>query len=297
MVKSIKWPNGKKIAVLLTFDVDAETAYVADKHNINRPSVLSMGTYGRRVGLDRVLEVLRKHDVPGTFFVPGAIAEFDPTVIERIIEQSHAVGHHGFLHKRPDMLTVEEEEAELVKGIEVLRKYTGKRPIGYRAPLWELHSRTPALLKKYGFVYDSSLQADDVPYLIDSGSSSKLLEIPGTWLLDDWEQFAFSADWTMPFQIEEPDKVFRLWQAEFNGLYDEGRCFNLTMHPQLIGRTSRIALLDKLIAYIKNKPDVWFTTGDELAHYWEKNELRFESIPSLDTSILFLNENKNLMKF
>lgn len=59
MVQPIKWPNGKKIAVLLTFDVDAETAHVADMHNINRPSVLSMGTYGRRVGLNRVLEVLK----------------------------------------------------------------------------------------------------------------------------------------------------------------------------------------------------------------------------------------------
>jgi len=294
MVDSIKWPNGKKIALLLTFDVDAETAHIDDQHNINRPSVLSMGTYGRRVGLNRVLEVLRKHNVLGTFFVPGATAELDPTVLERIIDQHHAVGHHGYLHKRSDMLSIEEEEAELVKGIEVLRKYTGKIPMGYRAPLWEMHSRTPNLLKKHGFVYDSSLQADDVPYLIDGGDNSHLLEIPGTWLLDDWEQFAFSGDWTMPFQIEEPDKVFRLWQAEFDGLYEEGRCFNLTMHPQLIGRSSRIALLDKLISYMKEKPHVWFTTGDELAQYWQKGELEFEYIPFPNTDILFPLEKKNL---
>lgn len=297
MVQPIKWPNGKKIAVLLTFDVDAETAHVADMHNINRPSVLSMGTYGRRAGLNRVLEVLKKHEVPGTFFVPGATAELDPTVIERIIEQHHAVGHHGYLHKRSDLLTFDEEESELLKGIEILSKYTGKKPIGYRAPLWEMHSRTPALLKKHGFVYDSSLQADDVPYLIDSENNSRLLEIPGTWLLDDWEQFAFSGDWTMPFLIEEPEKVLRLWQAEFDGLYDEGRCFNLTMHPQLIGRASRIALLDKLIAYMKSKPDVWFTTGDELATCWQKNKLELEYIPGPNTSILFPKENKHLVEF
>ncbi|MCM3653821.1 polysaccharide deacetylase family protein [Metabacillus litoralis] len=296
MVHSIKWPNEKKMAVLLTFDVDAETAHVADPHNINRPSVLSMGTYGRRVGLNRILEVLRKYDIKSTFFVPGATAELDPTVLERIMKHDHAIGHHGYLHKRSDILTVEEEEAELVKGIDVLKKYTGKSPIGYRAPLWEMHARTPALLKKYGFVYDSSLQADDIPYVIEGGDGT-LLEIPGTWLLDDWEQFAFSGDWSMPFQIEEPDKVFRLWKAEFDALYEEGRCFNLTMHPQLIGRASRIALLDKLIAYMKTKQGVWFTTGDELARHWQKNELEFDYIPNPDPTILFPNVNDmNLVK-
>ncbi|PKG22936.1 polysaccharide deacetylase family protein [Niallia nealsonii] len=283
----INWPNNKKMAVLLTFDVDAETAHVADPHNINRPSTLSMGTYGRRIGLNRILQILKKHEVPATFFVPGATAELDSTVLERIMAENHAIGHHGYLHKRSDLLTEEEEEKELVKGLDVLQKYTGKKPIGFRAPLWEMHTRTPALLKKYGFLYDSSLQADDVPYVIDAGNGDTLLEIPGTWLLDDWEQFAFSGDWSMPFLIEEPDKVFRLWKAEFDGLYEEGRCFNLTMHPQLIGRSSRIALLDKLISYIKTKPDVWFTTGDELANTWKSHNIEFSYIPNLDTTILF----------
>ncbi|GKU83047.1 polysaccharide deacetylase [Niallia sp. NCCP-28] len=287
MIHTINWPNQKKIAVLLTFDVDAETAHAADPHNINRPSTLSMGTYGRRIGLNRILQMLKKHEVPATFFVPGATAELDPTVIERIMEHKHVIGHHGYLHKRTDIMTLEEEEAELVRGIEILQKHTGKSPIGYRAPLWEMSPNTPSLLKKYGFLYDSSLQADDVPYLIDAGQGKRLLEIPGTWLLDDWEQFAFSGDWTMPFSIEEPDKVFRLWKAEFDALYEEGRCFNLTMHPQLIGRASRIALVDQLIAYMKTKPGVWFTTGDELAKHWEKKTIEFDYIPNLDMPILF----------
>lgn len=296
MVESIKWPNGKKLAVLLTFDVDAETAHVANSHNINRPSTLSMGTYGRKIGLNRILQVLNKHDIPATFFIPGATAELDPTVIERIMEHNHAIGHHGYLHKQSDILTAEEEEAELVKGLEVLLKYTGKSPIGYRSPLWEMHARTVALLKKYNFVYDSSLQADDIPYEIDAENGNRLLEIPGTWLLDDWEQFAFSGDWAMPYQIEEPDKVFRLWKTEFDALYEEGRCFNLTMHPQLTGRASRIAMLDQLITYMKDKPDVWFTTGDEIADLWQNGALKFDFIPNPDTAILFPEVNSSLVK-
>lgn len=295
MVESINWPNGKKIAVLLTFDVDAETAHVAEPHNINRPSTLSMGTYGRRVGLNRILQVLKKYELPGTFFVPGATVELDPTVLERIMEHDHAIGHHGYLHRQSDILTLEEEEAELVKGLEILQKYTGKSPIGYRSPLWEMHSRTPALLKKHGFVYDSSLQADDVPYEINAENGNRLLEIPGTWLLDDWEQFSFSGDWKIPYQIEEPDKVFRLWKTEFDALYEEGRMFNLTMHPQLIGRASRVALLDQLIRYMKGKPGVWFTTGDELAGHWQSGKLQFDYIPNPDTKILFPGVHSSLV--
>lgn len=296
MLNPINWPNHKKMAVLLTFDVDAETAHVADPRNMNRPSNLSMGTYGRRVGLNRILQMLKKHDVPATFFVPGATAELDPTVVERIMEHNHVIGHHGYLHKRTDIMTREEEEEELVRGLELLKKYTGKAPIGYRAPLWEMSPNTSSLLSKYGFLYDSSLQADDIPYLIDAGQGKKLLEIPGTWLLDDWEQFAFSGDWTMPFLIEEPDKVFRLWKAEFDALYEEGRCFNLTMHPQLIGRASRIALVDKLIDYIKTKPGVWFTTGDELANAWQNKQVAFDYIPNPDTTILFPTETSPIIK-
>lgn len=287
MYSTIQWPQQKKMAVILSFDVDSETGFASDPHNKYRPSALSMGTYGRRVGLTRILRLLKQYDVPSDFFVPGATAALDPTVVERIVESGNPIGHHGYLHKRLDTLSLEEEEAELVKGIEIIQKYAGYKPTGFRAPLWEMHSRTPQLLKKYGFTFDSSLQADDVPYTIDAGNGDRLLEVPGTWLLDDWEQFSFAADWTMPYQIEEPDKVYRLWKTEFDGLYEEGRCFTLTMHPELIGRTSRIRLLERLIQYIKGQPNVWFTTAHEVAQCWVNKEIEFDHIPNVDTDILY----------
>lgn len=294
MTSNTIWPNNKKMAVILSFDVDAETAHVKEPHNINRPSVLSLGTYGRRTGLPRILRTLKEHDVPAEFFVPGAVAELDPSVIEKICDAGHPLGHHGYLHQRVDLMTPEDEEADLVKGLNALVKYSGYKPVGYRAPLWELHRRSPALLKKYGFLYDSSLQADDIPYTIDAGNNEKLLEIPGTWLLDDWEQFAFDGNWAMPFHIEETDKVFRLWKNEFDGLYEEGRCFTLTMHPQLIGRSSRIRMLSDLIAYMKQHDDVWFTTGTEIATLWNEGKLSFDHLPSPDLNLLFPNSTETI---
>ncbi|GAK01122.1 hypothetical protein [Geomicrobium sp. JCM 19055] len=71
MIESVRWPDGQTVAAVLTFDVDGETAHLAEPRNQDRPSLLSMGTYGRGIGLDRLLLILRKHDVLATFFCAG----------------------------------------------------------------------------------------------------------------------------------------------------------------------------------------------------------------------------------
>lgn len=278
----IIWPNNKRMAVILSFDVDAELGFVFDKKNYSRLSLLSMGTYGRRIGLDRIIKMLDYYDIKANFFVPGGTAEIDPTVIERIITADHPIGHHGYLHERLDTLSSEQEEEILVKGIEILKKHAGYRPVGYRAPLWEINPGTPSLLKKHGFKYDSSLMADDIPYTIDGGEGRKLLEFPVSWLLDDWEQFAYSAEPQMGATIEEPDKVFRLWKSEFDGLYEEGGCFTLTMHPQIIGRSSRIRMVKQLIEYMMDKPGVWFTTFNEIEAAWSSGKIQFDHLQNVD---------------
>ena len=283
----IKWPNRKKIAVILSFDVDAEIGFTFDKKNQTRLSLLSMGTYGRRVGLNRILKTLNKYELHGNFFVPGAVAEIDPSVIDRIVARGHPIWHHGYKHERLDSLSFEQEEEVLVKGIEIIEKYAGYKPIGYRAPLWEINAHTPSLLKKYGFKFDSSLMGDDIPYLIDAGTNDRLLEIPVTWLLDDWEQFAYSAEPAMGNSIEEPDKVYRLWKAEFDGLYEDGGCFTLTMHPQIIGRSSRMKMLEQLIQYMLEKEGVWFTTFNEIEELWEKGKLEVSHVPQINLDRYF----------
>jgi peptidoglycan/xylan/chitin deacetylase (PgdA/CDA1 family) len=275
------------MAVVLSFDVDAEIGFTFEAKNRSRLSLLSMGTYGRTVGLDRILRLLSKYELQANFFVPGAVAEMDPSVVERIIEKGHPVGHHGYSHERLDTLSYEQEEEILVKGIDVIRRYTGYAPAGYRAPLWEMNPHTPYLLKKHGFRFDSSLMGDDVPYTIEAGENERLLEIPVTWLLDDWEQFAYSAEPQIGGSIEEPDKVFRLWKSEFDGLYEEGGCFTLTMHPQIIGRTSRMHMLEQLIQYMRGKSEVWFTTFNEIEAHWSNGDLDVQHIPAVNLDPYF----------
>ncbi|HXM26711.1 MAG TPA: hypothetical protein VN957_11885 [Chthoniobacterales bacterium] len=137
----------------------------------------------------------------------------------------------------------------------------------YRAPWFELNPWTPDLLQKYQIQYCASMMGDDVPYTHPNG----LIEIPGQWMLEDWEQFAFNADPRWGFIPENCEKVFDLWWQEFAAMYDYGCCFVLTLHPWLSGRPSRVRLLERLVRSIQQKERTWFAAGQQIATYFRKN--------------------------
>ena len=115
--------------------------------------------------------------------------------------------------------TEEQEIEALDRGLEAL---AGVRPTGYRAPMWDLSWRTPALLAERGFLFDSSLMDADTPYELAVGEGS-LVEIPIQWALDEWEQYCFLPDISGSGLIETPAKAVELWRAEFRALRAAGR--------------------------------------------------------------------------
>src|SRR5262249_60301852 len=73
------WPNGARVAVMLTFDFDAESGWLArDPTHKDRPGVISQGRYGPNAGVPRLLDLLRVEQVPATFFIPGWVAGQSP---------------------------------------------------------------------------------------------------------------------------------------------------------------------------------------------------------------------------
>lgn len=264
-MQSVTWPDGKRCCVVLSFDVDAETAFLGDPHAQDRPGLLSMGRYGRGPGLDRILALLQKHHVPAQFFVPGFVAEYDRSVVERIAAAGHPVGHHGYRHEPLQGVPPEREAEILARGMAPLAECLGRRPIGYRAPLWEVSRATFGLLVNEGFLYDSSLMADDRPYWIRDGAAAPLLEFPVSWALDDWEQYAFVPGSGAPNAIDAPDKLMGMWIREFDAVHGDGGFLCFTMHPQLSGRPGRAHALGEFIAYMAEAGDVRFATLDELA--------------------------------
>jgi peptidoglycan/xylan/chitin deacetylase (PgdA/CDA1 family) len=261
-MSGFRWPEGKRCACVLSFDVDGETIpFVRDPENARRRLTLqSEAVYGPNVGAPRLLDLLAEYGLPASFYIPGFTAERHPDLVERILREGHELGHHGYLHERPDTLDDEQEEAVLVHGIEVLEKLTGQKPRGYRSPSWELKPGTPALLKRHGFVHDSSLMGDDVPYLVDT-PHGQLVELPIQWINDDAPHYSRTTG------ISSQEKVLEIWRAEFKGYHRYGGCYVLTMHPFVSGRPSRVLALERFIRYASGFPGVWWATCGQVADY------------------------------
>jgi peptidoglycan-N-acetylglucosamine deacetylase len=267
----VPWPDGKVAAAALTFDVDAESALVsADPSSAGRLTVMSHQAYGPLTGVARILSLLDRHRLRATFFVPGFTAERYPSVLERIVEAGHEVAHHSYLHESTIGMDRDTEARMIDRGLEALDKVAGVRPLGYRAPMWELNRHTPALLIDRGFGYDSSMMDCDLPYLLaeHAGTGARdIVEIPVHWALDDWEQYAYVPGITGSGLIESPAKVLEMWTLELDAFYREGCCFVLTNHPFLTGRPSRLAALEQLVERMESLDGLWLATlGEVGAH-------------------------------
>lgn len=263
----VDWPNGFQSALCLTFDIDAETHWLSkDPKNADRPGVLSMGTYGPKVGVPLILGLLRSHRINATFFVPGWTAEKHPDVIASVSKHGHELGNHGYLHESTEGMAREQEEDILLRGQRILANFTDSPIVGYRAPSWDFTPNTLSLLAKHGFTYSSNLMDSLWPYR-HAADNSSIVELPVQWLLDDGPFFAYGTRPPLYRQIYEPAAVFRAWKEEFVGMHELGGLYNLTMHPQFMGRPSRMSMLDELLRFIRRHKNVWIASCAEIAQH------------------------------
>jgi len=268
VTQSFPWPDGRRLAASLTFDMDGEaTAYIIDRaHAHERLSLMSEYAYGPSVALPKILRLLEEYEIRATFFVPGFVAELHPEGIEAIVRGGHELAHHGYMHENPVGLPEDYDEEILLKGIEVFERLVGVRPVGYRSPAAENKPSTPALLKRHGFRYDSSMGGSDYPYLVAT-PHGPLVELPGAH--SDWQHFGYSQNPKVGTGISSPNKVLDVFAREFDGLYDRGAIFVSVHHPMVAGRPSRLLMLERLIRHMRRFPRVWWATTDEIARHCE----------------------------
>jgi peptidoglycan-N-acetylglucosamine deacetylase len=244
------------IPICLTFDVDADESW-----RVRRPGeapttdlgALSWGRYGIVRGLPRVVALLERLDVRCTFFVPGVTADAHRAAIEALAAAGHEVAHHGHHHFAPTDLSGAEQEEELDRGSEAIRRCTGTAPAGYRAPCWRMTPHTLALLCERGFTYDSSLMGDDRPYVERVGERS-LPELPVHWALDDVAHFgATPGD---PGPLRDPRQVLDLWWLEVESAIAERRGTGFCLHPEVIGRAWAFTPFEQFVKRLAEDPRV-----------------------------------------
>lgn len=257
-----RWPNNARVAVCLSFDVDNETLTLSGGGTA--PVDLSAGEFGATSGLPRVLDLLDQYGIPASFFIPAVSAQLHPEMIQEIQKRGrHEIGVHGWIHENLQSINNAAEEERLMnQAIQYLTQVIGKKPVGYRAPSWAFSRYTLGLIRKAGFLYDSSLMAMDQPYeIMSAGQPTGMVELPVEWILDDAPYFGRTGS------LPSPEMIFRVYQDEFDLAYEERSMVMLTMHPHVIGHRSRISHLDQLINYMKSKQGVWFATAEQIATY------------------------------
>jgi peptidoglycan/xylan/chitin deacetylase (PgdA/CDA1 family) len=271
----VEWPAGRRCCVSIHIHVDGQTVWRA--LGMEKLVYISNGEYGPRTAVWRILDLLARHDIKASFFVPGWIAENYPHLVRAIVEGGHEVGHHSYSHTLADMGLTEDgrwdkaiEEREFDRALNALQKLAGQEIRGYVPPGGELSPHSIEIMLSRGIQYQAQCAADDIPYYWEiDGEPCGLLEVPTHWSIDDAPQFLYTLIPQQGF-IKGPDEVFGMWRADFEAYHHYGRCLVFQVHPQWIGRPARLRMFERLIAHIKSFDDVWWATGREINDYWRE---------------------------
>jgi peptidoglycan/xylan/chitin deacetylase (PgdA/CDA1 family) len=267
--------------VCLTFDFDAMSGFIA--RGMTSPTPVSRGEFGADVATPRLLALLKKYKIPTSWYVPGHTLETYPERCQQVFDAGHEIGHHGWTHVPPALLTREKEEEGLLRANEQIKKLTGSYARGYRSPSWDLSPHSVELLLKHGFVYDSSMMGDDyTPYRVRQGDvielekpavfgkTTRLIEMPISWTLDDYPHFEFirTKDWILP-GLMNTNLVLENWVNDFVYLKKnlQWGVITYTFHPFVIGRGGRMLMLEKLIKKLKDGGAVFMKLETAVAEY------------------------------
>lgn len=268
-----------RLTVALTFDHDS----ISDGVRRGDPPVkMSHAEFGVRVGAPRILELLASRGLASTWFVPGHTLTTFPDSTAAILAGGHEVACHGWFHEDFAEVGADEERETIERCAEAVRAVTGERPKGWRAPYWSLGATSLPAIAAAGFVYDSSLMADDYrPYRVRLGdrhsvtdgsrfgAESDLVEVPISWALDDWPHFEPAAERGRD-GLSAPSKVLEIWTEElrYAWMHAPGGLLTITMHPECIGRGHRMAMLERFIDAAAALDGVVFDRLDRYVAAW-----------------------------
>lgn len=270
-----------RLTCCLTFDFDAMSVWIGSYRSSN-PSEISRGEFGA-VAIPRILELLQRRSIRATFCIPGHTALAWPDLVRAIHDAGHEIAHHGWVHENPADFDEAGERRNLERGFEALDEACGVRPVGYRSPAWDFSERTADLLEEFGFLYDSSLMGDDfTPYYVRTGDKAPatepyefgthldIVELPVTWGLDDFPYFELDDSGG---GLKPASHVEEIWRQEFTWAHTHvpGGIYNLTMHPQVIGRGHRLMMLERLIEFFCEHDGVVFDTLAGYARHWARH--------------------------
>ncbi len=269
---SYSWPNGARAVIFLSVNFDAETLDLKETTPDRLYGRYTYGRYGVRAGFPRLVDLLERHGIAATFFVPASDARRHPDLVRTLVAKGHEIAARGV--DLEDFATLGANEHRVMQeSRDILADIAGRAPVGFRAPTGELSAQTLHHLADLGFQYDASFQDADFPYTIDLGKNRTLVEVPASYALEDAP--IYSARHTH-------DRLIRIFREEISAMREAGTLIPITLH--LRGdfgstREARITALDGLLSEIKAYGDVHFMTGATVAAHTRSLNLPAEPDP------------------
>ncbi|MFC5337076.1 polysaccharide deacetylase family protein [Leucobacter denitrificans] len=280
---SLQMPEGKRLAISLSPDFDAHSVWIGTFRTSSQ-SALSRGEFGAEVGAPRLLETFARYGITTTWCIPTHTMQTFPERVAAVVDAGHEVAAHGVWHEYVPKLELDEERRLMELQLNLHEKHIGRRPRGYRSPALDITDNTLSVLEEFGLEWDSSLMGRDFepyhPRLVTSidleqgnsfGKPSSVLEIPVSWGLDDFPELELLKGNATQ---QSNEAVFQRWKDAFDFAYERcpGGIATWTLHPQTIGRSYNLLMLERFIEYMQSHEGVWFPTLSEVVDAWRTDD-------------------------
>jgi allantoinase len=260
------WPNGKRIAIGVTVMLETWSEGKAPPYGVQASGMkpgsvdlggIAWGSYGGKIGVWRLINLLSSNNVRGTFCVNGRCAELYGDAVKQIVASGHDVAGHAWLQDQLlAYMTPEEEQATIRRCLDVLGQATGKRPQGWLSPVMAYTEKTREFLAAEKLLWHGDARDTDLPRFVET-ARGPIVQIPGSDFTDN------------RVLRSSPLDLWDVYKETFDYLYqhEAPAYLPLSMHCHNGGRPMITAIYEKIFKYLAQHPDVWFATHAEIARW------------------------------
>ena len=280
----VRWPAGARIAVQFVLNYEeggennilhgdkASEAFLSELigapalEGVRHMSMESIYEYGSRVGVWRILDLFKRYGAAFTVYGVAMAMERNPAAVDAFLKAGHEIASHGWRWINYQYVPLEVEREHMQRAIEIHRRLTGERPLGWYTGRTSPNTRR-LVVEDGGFAYDADDYNDDLPWY-DKRYGRPQLVVPYTLDTNDM-RFATAQG------FNSGEQFYQYLKDSFDVLYEEGRrsprMLSVGLHCRLAGRPGRLAPLERFLRYVSNKSKVWIPRRIDIARHWLKH--------------------------
>jgi peptidoglycan/xylan/chitin deacetylase (PgdA/CDA1 family) len=264
--RPFSWPDGKRIAVTVTVMLETWTEGKPPPYGVQATALkpgtidhggIAWGSYGGKVGVWRLIELLSRNRMRGTFCVNARCAEIFPEAVAQIVKSGHDVAGHGYLQDQLlAYLSPDEEKETIARCLDILERTTGQRPLGWLSPVLAYTGHTRNFLAEAKLLWHGDARDADLPSVVQS-AGGPIVHIPASDFTDN------------RVLRGSPMTLWEVYKETFDYLYlrEPPAFLAISMHCHNGGRPMMTAAYEKIFRYLAQFPDVWFASYGEIARW------------------------------